>query len=368
MTKSLRDSFRYRKFVLERDKALEKLLQDAQSKISLELHHALSLVIAICSHNYSNIPKDDFFTNTARHRIAFIESQIDRVFYQLANVIYYTIVRLRRSTYLLTVTSEAEAIGQSLDKKTKSKLDRQDLDKFMMDKGTNEEKILPRIELGLTRIKRKVMDALELSRVMELPQGEMLIKIEKSFPKSYRVKVPRRLLKKVQEAATIKVKKDGEELLVSTSDTLIDQDEWLSLLDDYKSDVRIIPSTRFYNEEKTLDLDGEPRYNWEIESNLNHQFVEDVRDGQIEAANQNGITDFVWISVLDDKTDDCCEWRDGLTSSEIEVELDGKHGDDDCDAIVPPAHFNCRCTLAPIGEVPDKIESNKQDFEEWLNS
>jgi len=82
-----------------------------------------------------------------------------------------------------------------------------------------------------------------------------------------------------------------------------------------------------------------------------------------------GVKDLNWIAVIDDRTDDCCLWRDGLTTMEIEDELNGNHADDDCDATTPPAHFNCRCRLAPVtDDLPDVPASNQIDFEEWLDS
>jgi len=115
-------------------------------------------------------------------------------------------------------------------------------------------------------------------------------------------------------------------------------------------------------------------YVWEFERDLTNEFVKSVRTGQIAAANENGITDFVWIAVIDSKTDECCQWRDGLLISEIRERL-GDHRDEDeaCniegDNLTPPIHFNCRCTLAPAAEnIPDKPDTGAKSFDEWLET
>ena len=112
-------------------------------------------------------------------------------------------------------------------------------------------------------------------------------------------------------------------------------------------------------------------YGWEMEQQLTHDFVTSVREGQIDAANENGITEFIWIAVLDDRTcENCCEWRSGLLTSEIEKELDGNEFlRDHCDVSTPPAHFNCRCGIAPVAidvATVDKPEITKE-FDAWLN-
>jgi len=155
---------------------------------------------------------------------------------------------------------------------------------------------------------------------------------------------------------------------VNLAQGFMDEELWNQLLEEYLTDY--VPQ---YREPKMIfDVevggDTEEWYGWEIEQYVTHDFVDRVRKGQDEAAKQNGITDFMWIAVIDDKTDECCAWRDGLTSAQIEAKLP-QHKDDDCDAIVPPAHFNCRCTVAPmLDTMTDEPTVNVTEFEEWLNS
>ena len=120
--------------------------------------------------------------------------------------------------------------------------------------------------------------------------------------------------------------------------------------------------------------EGEEYYAWEYERDITNDFVYAVREGAIEAAKENGITDFVWIAVVDDKTDACCLWRDGLLTSEIEAKLkEHESEDEDCNlggsGLVPPLHFNCRCSLAPATDaIPQKPEVDYASFDKWLET
>jgi hypothetical protein len=77
----------------------------------------------------------------------------------------------------------------------------------------------------------------------------------------------------------------------------------------------------------------------------------------------------MWIAIIDDKTDDCCLKRDGLTSTQIEEKLRGEWEKDECQAKVTPAHFNCRCRMAPVSDdLPDQAPADFGGFDEWLNA
>jgi hypothetical protein len=160
----------------------------------------------------------------------------------------------------------------------------------------------------------------------------------------------------------------------------IDENAWADMVDAYKDEY--IPKWRAPEyivdipvTDPTMTATGEEVwYAWEFERDLTNEFVKSVRDGQVDGANQAGITDFVWVAIIDSATDACCRWRDGLLISEIEKQLD-EHKDDDeeCDldddGLTPPLHFSCRCTLAPATDnIPDKPNADTKDFEEWLST
>ena len=159
----------------------------------------------------------------------------------------------------------------------------------------------------------------------------------------------------------------------------LDSETWDGIVNDYAADYGqvnrspegITDAVNPFNDEPITDsLQTRYYYEWEIERDATHDFVKLVRDGQVDAAKENGITDFIWIAILDDRTcEKCCEWRNGLSSSMIEKRLkEDAELEDACDAIVPPAHFNCRCTVAPMTddlEVYD-ISQTEKEFDQWL--
>jgi hypothetical protein len=79
----------------------------------------------------------------------------------------------------------------------------------------------------------------------------------------------------------------------------------------------------------------------------------------------------IWITVSHKTLCDHCEWRDGLTSKEIEEQMDEREDDpENYGAVVPPLHPFCFCKVAPVTkELLDAIPDNKtkKDFYEWLN-
>ena len=88
----------------------------------------------------------------------------------------------------------------------------------------------------------------------------------------------------------------------------------------------------------------------------------------MQAAKDLGVTDFVVISIIDDKTcDKCCGAYgcvdfDGHTVKEIEEMTKGEQS-------APPYHGNCRCALAPATDIlPPMVDDGSKEFDEWLNS
>lgn len=256
---------------------------------------------------------------------------------------------LRRTVYVLSYAGQAEAIGRARGKETRSSLSRTDIQDAMHGETPSGGNPLPRIELYFNRLLRKVVDSFQLSQVLESPPEETLERIARSFPPSKRI-VKKAPIAKIKEAA------NDERPGFSFSFGTIDPDAWEAALQDY-FDVylpygRSPNDTVFYPVEmqnaSEIPEDLLEGYQWELENELTQDFVQQVRDGEIDAANENGIDDFAWIAIIDSKTDDCCSARDGLTTAQIEEKLD--NGDDmgDCDSTVPPAHFNCRCRVAPV--------------------
>lgn len=361
-TQTLTASPKYRAFIADRDRALEQIHRNTQVNISGILNRALMSATGLVSAIYSRIPEGEFFTQLARNHMRMLEAHLETLLDYAANEIINEWMRMRRAVYVLAAASQTEAIAQAQGKPLVLELG----DVKLADVGGSDthqdESFSARVHLAMHRIKRKIIDAVEQARVLEEKLPEVVARVEKTFPKALAYKRHPRVLKPVKEADRNTPKADVAVVAVP-------DEEWDAMQSLYLQ--RNMPSSRFFNEPIDVNI-GDPEteiwYAWEIEKELTQDFIAKVHAGDIEAANQAGIKDFVWIAVIDDKTDACCLWRDGLTIAEIQSQLKGEHRDDECQTVVPPAHFNCRCRLAPVGEVEDVPPSNVKDFDEWLNT
>jgi SPP1 gp7 family putative phage head morphogenesis protein len=384
MTKPLAKCPLYRAFVTDRDRALEHILNNYLTANSRVMDMLIDQVMSVIGDAHSGHGNDvaEFYMSRPR-----VQLKLDFLFDIAARHTVDLIRRLRVSTYTLAHAGEVEAIARALGKPQKVFLDQKTLDKAIRAESPSGGLIQAKISFFYNRLKHRVFTAMEQAVVLGDGVMDAKDRVRQVFPKPYTVRRPKRELKvvpfreaddpdwlkkakadfeqdrnaegwfqKYQEDLT-----DGGDLSVG----IIDDHAWRQVVDDYRAEN--IPFGRGVMD--FTDDEGERRYDWEIEKELTQDFVEQVRSGQVDAAQDNGINDFMWIAVIDDKTDDCCAWRDGLTTSEIEEQLKSGHSDDDCDATVPPAHFNCRCTLAPVTkDFPEETPPDFGSFEDWLNS
>lgn len=367
LVQSLFQSPRYRKFVGARDVALEHIFQNAQIKIDNILRSCFTSWISNCSVNLARASRakgseDDLVI------LQDLDRNMSMVAAQAAHLIDEVVLQLRRNAYVLSVSSEAEAIGQATGQKTNYQIDPHKLSQVEDRDTWSGSTIHRRITLGLSNIQgrlKKTMHWLLLNP--EIEHGEAIKMLIKQLPKTKPMAKKKRVLKppgQFKEAGPTKQS-------VEYSGGYISDEDWEDVLDEYLNDN--IKVNRGPEEVLSAGQNAEgenvPHYAWEIEQEVTQDFVYQVRQGQIDAAKQNGIVEFVWIAVVDDKTDECCLWRDGLTTKEIEDKLRASKKGDECDSIVPPAHFNCRCTLAPATkDLPEVPESNQKEFDEWINS
>lgn len=363
MHRSLKDHKAYSSFIKHRDKALDTLLVKSQIKSNDILRHAFTRVIEIVSARYTQIPKDSLSTTIGRHYIINIQMAIDEVFYAAAKDITGIQKRLMKSSYILSKAGEGQALANVTGQSKSISIPKHTLD-TVTGKTSEEHDVFDRTYLALSRITRDVMDALEMSRVRKEDTGAMVQRVLRVFPRSRRNKVPRRILKPFAEADS--KPKDTVDLNLS-----MDDNDWNDVVTDYMDEY--VPKHRSPEDVFDITPPGEPKdyseewYAWEGEQDVVNNFVQSVRDGTNDAAAQNGITDFVWVAIIDDRTDECCLWRDGKLMSEIEDE-EASH-DDGCEGGPPPLHFNCRCVLSPYLEgTPDAEPSNEEDFNQWLMS
>lgn len=358
----------YVDFKRGRDTALEKLIHIRLVAVDQIIGKLKRKVLALITQRHA--------VDTFRvHAQGPIQHELRLASIQIAEMVR----RLRAEAYLLSHSGEAEAIGRATLKVASSnpyvKLHK---DKDVYGGGN----IFQKMSLQFDRLGRKIQDALQMSHIIEEDPKERVIK---AFPKTRKIKsTPALRKRKMKEAELHKLNQpdaipdesglgieEQESMMMSTGIT--DENMWEDILADYRSEV--LPADIFARgpEDKTLYYDvtteeESERYTWEVEQEITEDFVRSVRSGEQDAANENGITDFMWLAVIDQKTDNCCFVRDGKSSSEIEEGLvDGSIDEDECDAIVAPAHFNCRCTSVPMDkDIPESQPIDYSDFDEWL--
>lgn len=382
---SFADSPAYKKWVGERDKALEVLHINAQLKATDQMRRALSEVLILAKAYYEEL-------KTQAHTVDRFEQQVKDSMRRAGHALALIYMNLRTSAYTLARASETEIVarmkcGQRVD----NLITRHDIIQHLNEDSAAGGPMEKRIALYMDRLARKIVNQAQASALIAKDQHKFLFSVLQAFPQRKVYKRPPRILKpKLMEAGKLPKDLQGavanarasleQGATTSSASDFIDQDVWDQMLKDYMDEnipewrapehIIDIPVT-----DPTITATGEDVwYAWEFERDLTQEFVQSVRDGQIAGANQAGIVDFVWIAIIDSKTDACCLWRDGLLISEIESKLDQHQAEDeecniDSDGLNPPLHFNCRCTLAPATEnIPDKPDDGAAQFDDWLMS
>lgn len=351
----------YRRFIKQRDEALERLYMGAQGRVTQALAEALQRIYDGIAARHLFTPGTEQMTVAGDYMAKSVGQLIDFEFSTAQLRIAEAIMRLRKYAGILTRASETEALRRAgVNTTPRSPNTSAPLDYPMPTGGTIEA----RVALALNRIKNKILDALQLSRVMGEDTAQALDRVKKVFPKIKRVAKPKKLLVPVA-AREADAPKDPFKV------GFIDEDTWDQIVSEYLKPYQPrIRDPRMYfdvtGEEGLAHLGiGEGVWmGWEIEQQITSDFVDTVRKGQHTAAKEQGISDFVWITVFGPTTCESCKWRNGLTSSEIEAKLEDV--DDEFDATVPPAHPSCRCQLAPMVEELGDEPGELGDFSTWL--
>lgn len=375
--RALTESPHYEKFMLGRDLALEKFLQ----KYLNLLGSTVGVLRVRANLIASELVSDGISHYDAKKKTATFEKRLLPWFEMASHEAFALIVRLRRTTYALSYMGQAEAIGRVLNVAIPYELKRDQIDEISAQDTPIGGNLKLKVELTFSRLLRDVVDAFQLSMVMAggeeaTSKAELLDRVRRSFPRQISDTKPKKAMARLREAGPFtpfpRLGDGSGPSGTGISIGVIDPPEWDQILEDYFSEEfppdspnRTVYSRVFYSEAPS----DEGRYEWELERDVTDDFVHRIRDGENDAANDQGITDFQWISIIDKKTDECCLWRDGLTSEEIEVQLKDEHSDDPCDTSVAPAHPFCRCRMVPMTVDIPKFEAQKgwMNFDDWLN-
>lgn len=363
----LNKSPRYISFVRARNAGLEKILQTAQIKITAVLQEKFGWALSIIVSDYRRLLQDATNGVLPTSSLQNLDASIGNCLQSAVPDVVALIFRMRKNTYLLSAVGEAEAIGRALNRPTEFKTSRAELQAISFDRMKGGQTIIERTQIAMNRVKRDLMDAVELSLSLGEPDREARIRLYRALPKrKFFSQIPNALRDvKTREA------KASVEPVASMTVAMVDDSDWQAIVKDYL-DENIPPIRGPEYIIGTQIVKGERKnvYAWELERDVNQAFVEDVRRGQVDAAKANGIIDFVWVAVIDDRTEGFDRWADGKLTSEIRDAIDsGRAPESEFQSEVPPAHFGCRCDLAPATEdLPDPEPSNLEDFESWLKT
>ncbi len=367
MKRTLWESLKYRKFTLERNKALEQINLNCQTDVSRMLFERLERITHFVS--YMAIQEDISMMHLS-YLVDQLRGYIDAQFLAAIPEMESRISRMRKATFTLTYLGELEAIARAT-KKTKYIMPHEFKARVKFQQAMNtilDKKWEVTLWIAFSRLKQRIIQKFTAAVTLDKTPKEVVDAIKDAYPEASAYKRPPKVLKNLRESD--KDDQDGEAAKKEFDfyAGLTTDEDWQLAVDAYKGTE--LPVSRFDNS-PTFDPDtGYARYNWEIEQDMTDDFVNQVRDGQVEAATELGVKDFVWVAVIDNKTcDACCLPRNGKTVTEIEAMLkSGELSEDECDAIVPPAHPNCRCDLAPIA-ITDEVEgADWKSFGEWLES
>lgn len=344
----------YRKFTNDRDKALEAMLRRTQKRVSDLSKGAFDNILVAVQLKYRQINEHNRFTHKGRLVLDSLYGDVDYQLRMLADLIGTEVDKLQRATKTLSYAGELEAIGRVFDRRF-----------HMRTPAYRGKDFTHSAYLSLSNMGAKIRKEIESGYVQEKDLDKVLERVKEQFPKVVRYKQPPRNLRPVKEAG---LDNDAQDWADDATVDFIDDAEWRNVVQLYKDEY--IPKNR----NLTYDVEvGEPEleewYGWEIENHIADDFLSQVKDGMVDAANEADISDFLWVSILDDRTRDEHRLKNGLTSTEIQAKLDGEWADFEDDSIVAPGGYNCRCRSTPyVANLPEVAPVNYKDFDTWLNS
>ena len=352
----------------DRDAALEKILERGQLAITEIAQEAFSKCMQVLISAYPQLLSRRQSGYIISDVIRSLDLNMDRIMHDAAHRSFFRALDLRKRSYILSNVGQAEAIGRATGKTAQYHVPNSKVLQITHSKLKGGYRLEDRFLLAYSKVRRDLIHAIETSLSMEEDDENMRIRLYKALPKRRVFSQTPNALKKTKKPLK-EARADEPSITMSTG--FVNDDDWCGLVDDYLDEH--IPDIRGPEDFITINTPKGVKnvYGWELERDVNQAFVEDVRSGQVDAANSNGIIDFVWVAVLDDRTEAFDAWADGRLTSEIETAIErGDAPESEYETSVPPAHFNCRCTLAPAtDELIDQIpQSNLGDFDAWLNT
>lgn len=356
---TLLGSSKYKTFTQERNQALEKIHLNAQLDLSRMLFEVLDRVTGFISHMAI---QDQMSLNHFTFLVKQLDQYLDHQFHPLLSQIERRVRRMKKNVFVITYLAELEAIARAT-KRTKP-LNSMDFKQKIQARISQDPS--KQIWVSLTNLKYKIVRAFQKALVREDSPKEIVDSVKNAYPFLKEYKRPPRALKPIRESNRNKEEENKREFEFYSG--LTRDEDWDLAVKAYQ-DAELPPS-RFDYQAKMDPEAGYLQYDWEVEQDMTDEFVSQVRDGQVEAAKELGVEEFVWVAIIDKKTCDvCCLPRNGKTTSEIEAMLaSGELDADACDSSVPPAHPSCRCDIAPVASTDEVEGPDWKSFGEWLES
>lgn len=365
--KPLTQSKHYNSFINERDHALEEILSKYRQAMDGIVRTLQTRTAEIAAHITTQTEGAHFAKMNREHFQSRLTPWFNMAIEQAASLLQ----RMRVSIYVLSYAGSAEAIGRGINKKTKNSLSQSEINQEKQREFSIGGSPHSRMELVFHRLLRDVVDAFQLSQVMESPQKETLERLDRAFPKTKAIpqRIPLAGFKKMRESSA---EEEETKKKLQMSFGVIDPDSWEKMLEDYQSNFLPYGAAAydnvFYPQEV---IEAQQGYDWGLQSGLLEDFIDSVRNGEQDSAKDNDIDDLQWLAIIDSKTDECCSSRDGLSSKEIQQKLDDGEEMGGCDEVTPKAHDGCRCKGVPTSErmTEDPPEApDFQGFDDWIVS
>lgn len=359
---TLLDSPKYKKFTQDRNKALEQINLNSQLDTSRILFTALDNITNYVSRMALGRDMNIYMVNSLKDSLAgYVGSQFATIVPQIVD----RMKRTRKATFILSYLGELEAIARATGqtKPISQAQFKMQIQNAMGDTTVTGKQLEHSIWLSFLKLENEITMAFVRAILNDLSPLEVVQAVKDAYPEVKTYKRPPRAVKPLREAD------DGSGKEFDFYFGLTNDEDWDLAVQAYKDTE--LPVTRFDQQASTYDPEaGYFQYGWEQEQNATDDFVQAVRAGQVAAAEQMGVKEFVWVAIIDNKTCEvCCLPRNGKTTSEIEEMLaSGKLDASHCDARVPPAHPNCRCDTGPVASVDEVEGANWKDFGEWLDS
>lgn len=383
------NSKRYRDFIHKRNEALEKLLNNSRTRLNNITDDLLIKIIEKIKIHYPNMLLSGGLDIVRNKQF---ENDIDHLIRSKTMVFYEEQMSLRKKSYMLGYIGQVEATTRVTGKTPKMKLDQGSINQIVGEKNPDGSNSLAKIFFVLNKLKRNVINKVELCAVKGESIESAVFQAYKTFPRKKKTpkKPPLKRLVPMKESIGMKKRPsmNGDTASMISLDSasenmswVFDDQTWGEVVNDYLTDVGPIdrsPESMF----DIKDAEGIPVgrveltndeviYGWEIERDITNDFVSSVRAADKAGASINGISDFVVIAIIDDRTcehccgDVGCVDFDGLTTAEVEKLTKGEQS-------APPYHFNCRCSLAPYDKSIEKaaaaeeLPNDLKGFDKWI--